>query len=402
MQPGQLLRDAQNGVARFRVERFLTEGKHYQIALGHDTQLDDKLVCLKAIDYATSMLADAAYVEGRRAALREELAFLTLASHLIPEPLDLLQLEGSPAGGLEPVLVYEYQHGDTLYELVTQRAPQGLEPKRALAIWRELVLFCQEIHAQGYIFRDFDPRHIIVGLDDVVQMVGCGNAVQRDEKLNIYKAQTNPAYTAPEIRRELTGAVVKPACDFYSLGALLSFMLTGIEPTPVAESPLDADAYDQLRERIAPGYRLLIARCLQPLAKKRFGNAAELLPYCSPETLPTATSEGFGLLDLPAPWSGPEGMDNRALRSKISPGPLVSAKGEVGGVAAAATAAPATPPPHLEPAASTALATQQPGALEAKQDTSRRTMLIVGAIVGLGLFILLILAAIVIAVLQRS
>jgi serine/threonine protein kinase len=146
---------------------------------------------------------------------------------------------------------------------------------------------------------------------------------------------TNPAYTAPEIRRELSGKMLRPACDFYSLGCLLAFMLTGVETAGERlESPLEIEGYDKLRSDAMPeGLRLLVTRCLQPLSQKRFQRASDLLAYCAMDRLPTATTEGFGLLNLPAPWSGPEGMDNRALRSRLSPGPLISVR-----------EGPATPP----------------------------------------------------------
>jgi serine/threonine protein kinase len=221
------------------------------------------------------------------------------------------------------VLVYEYQHGETLQELISTKHPEGLAPKRALRIFKELVRFAGTLHAQKYVFRDFDPRHIIIGFDDIIHVVGCGNAVERGKEMNVYKMSTNPRYTAPEIRRELSGKVVRPACDFYSLGCLLSYMLTGYEPTPVAEAPLQSMAYKRLKSDEFPdGLRLLIARCLQPLAQKRFSSAKKLLPFCTPSSVPDAQTEGFGLMDLPAPWSGP-GANTSSDVKPLSPGPLV-------------------------------------------------------------------------------
>ena len=49
----------------------------------------------------------------------------------------------------------------------------------------------------------------IVGFDDIFHVVGCGNAVKRGEKMNVYKMNTNPCYTAPEIRHDLSGKVVR-------------------------------------------------------------------------------------------------------------------------------------------------------------------------------------------------
>ena len=290
--------------------------------------MHDRVVCAKVIDYDAASLDDASYVSGRRLALKQELEFLTLSSPLLPEPIDWLIVPESPTGkGAEPILVYTYQPGQTLHAFVTSRHPRGLEPQRALDFIAELARFAQSIHEQGWIFRDFDPRHVLIGLDDVIHLVGCGNAVRRQEKLNVFKMHTSTSYTAPEIRRELSGKVVRPACDVYSLGALLSFLLTGIEPMERPESPLDPDAFDWLQQSAPEGLRLLIARCLQPLAQKRFARASDLIPYCDMDTLPHPSDEDFGMVMLPTPWSGPEGMDNRALRSKLSAGPLLSEKG---------------------------------------------------------------------------
>lgn len=352
MQPGQFLKDIRHQEERFRIKELLAQGKHYQIAIAEDTRLEDKLVCVKTIEYDAKHASDANYIKGRRQALKDELHFLTLATHLLPEPFDWIEVGQSAVGQApEPLLIYEYQHGQTLFELVRTRHPQGMNPRRALRIFSELVGFAGDLHAQGYIFRDFDPRHIIVGFDDIIHVVGCGNAVKRGEKMNVYKMNTNPCYTAPEIRRELSGKVVRPACDFYSLGCLLVFMLTGNETRPQVESPLDADSYDRLKSGEFPaGYRLLIARCLQPLAQKRFATASKLQPYCFPQSLPHAQSDGFGLLDLPVPWSGPEGAQSAAARSNISRGPLISQKTEQETRPAQAPTQPAQPSQPAQPA----------------------------------------------------
>jgi serine/threonine protein kinase len=407
VQVGALLKDAVSGEERFRIDSLLTDGKNYQIALAVDTRMDDKQVCVKTIEYSAELLSDAKYIDGRRKALRDELEFITLPSHLLPEPLDWLSLDGAVTGaGHEPVLVYEFQHGENLFDLIKTRHPEGLAPARALRIFAELVRFCGEIHASGYIFRDFDPRHVIVGFDDIFHVVGCGNAVKRGEKMNVYKMNTNPCYTAPEIRHDLSGKVVRPACDFYSLGCLLSFMLTGVETRHLPEAPLDAEAYEKLEKELPAGYRLLVARCLQPLAQKRFATASQLLPFCSPDTLPAENHPDFGMMLLPTPWSGPEHRDNRGVRSKLSPGPLISSRhspAEGGAVSATPGSpghrpTPETAPPSAggeAPVASNgegenlpAKAEQKDGAIE-KRSGCRRILAIFG---GGGIVLLMMLA----------
>lgn len=325
MQTGELLVDVNRGEARFRVKDLLFDGANYQIALAEDTELEDKLVCVKTIAYDPERLDDKKYVAMRRKALHEELRFLARPIHLLPEPLDWIQVaESETVLGREPLLVYEYIHGQTLHELVTQRFPEGLAPARALRIFREIVVFLANLHRGKFVYRNLDPRHIIVGYDDVIHLVGCGNATPMSEPPNLAKGSGDSAYVAPEIRDETSGKLLRPTADLYSAGALLSFLLTGEEPRDSVENPLSQVAYDRLTAIQPPGLALIVARCINPLTKQRIARAEKLLPFCRMETLPTPKSEGFGVVQLPAPWSGAERPDSRAANSKISTGPLIS------------------------------------------------------------------------------
>ncbi len=321
----QFLVDFGRDEKRFVIKELLYEGRSYQIALAEDRLMDDKLVCAKTIAYDAARMDDKRYVAQRRKALHNELKILSLPTHLLPEPLDWIQQETSETVmGREPVLVYEYAHGQNLYDYITQNFPEGINPIRALRIFKELVAFLGSLHGHGYVFRDLDPRHFIISVDDIIHVVGCGNITAIGEAPNATKMDLNPSYSAPEIRSETSGQFLRPAADFYGVGALLSFLLSGEEPRESVENPLTKTAFDRLSAVDPAGVTLLMSKCMQPLAKNRFGRAERLLPMCDPETLPTSTTKGFGLLQLPAPWSGAERPDNRAANSSISSGPLIS------------------------------------------------------------------------------
>lgn len=379
MQIGSFLKDAERQEERFRIKELFHTGRSYQIALAEDTHLEDKLVCVKTILYDTDRLDNNAYIKARREALRDEMTFLTLRTPILPEPIDWLEIEGGPIDGArEPVLIYEHQHGQTLHELVTKSHPEGLAPLRALRIFRRLAIFLGEIHEGGYVFRDLDPRHVIIGFDDVVHVVGTGNAALMKKRLNAAKIETNEAYAAPEIRNELSGSMLSRASDIYGLGALLSFMLTGEEPRASVENPLSFDAYEKLKALEPKGLALLVARCMQPLAKQRFTHIRKLMPFTEPETLPARESEGFGMVFLPQPWMGAEPPETpRAMKSKISAGPLISVDG-----AQKPSAEPAEP--ALEPVCEPA------GEPESSEEhRSRRRRLLVSLALGLAVIVIL-------------
>ena len=325
LQKGSYLQDYRRAEQRFRVRELLHDGADYQIALAEDTAMEDKLVCAKAILYDAAQTQDKRYVAMRRKALHGELQFLARPVHLLPEPLDWIQLSDSDTVlPHEPVLIYEYTHGDTLYDFVREKFPEGIAPARAIRICAEVCSFLVELHADKWLYRNLDPRHIIIGYDDVIHMVGCGNATQIGAKPNPTRATIESPYAAPEIRNETSGKLLRPAADVYAIGALLSFLLTAEEPRERVENPLSRAAFDRLNSMDPPGVSLVVARCMRPMAKQRFGRASELLQFLDMNQLPTPTTKGFGLLQLPAPWSGAEEPSGRLQQNKLSAGPLVS------------------------------------------------------------------------------
>lgn len=321
--------DAGTGEQRFRIEKLLASGRSYEIVLAADTHDDDRLVCAKAVSYDRDRLDEADYVEGRREALEAEVdALASLDSPLLPEVVCLFRAS-SPEAGFEdePVLVYDYVEGDTLYERIQRDSPEGAEPDWALGILRDLVQFLLTVHNAGYVFRDLDPRHVIIDdSGDVAGVVGFGNLAARGERPNEARPGYDDApYVAPEARSERSGKMLKPTADAYALGALMSFVLTGEEPRTVVENPLNWPAYDRLSNLEPPGLALLVARLIQPHFKKRIGRMERLEPFVQEDGLPTTQTKGFGMLLLPAPFSGVEDPENnRALKSKLSSGPLIS------------------------------------------------------------------------------
>jgi serine/threonine protein kinase len=337
MADDKFLIDADTGQERFRVRRMLASGRSYQIVLADDTERDDRRVCVRAIHYDSDRLDDEDYRTGQREALDAQKRFLEqVDSTLLPEPVALFRASSDEAGFEdEPVLVCEYIEGETLFEWVQREHDERLEPAGALGIFRDLVQFLITVHGQGYIFRDLDPRHFIVDPDGrpdgrqdgrLVGVVGFGNATQKGKRPNPHTMDyDNAVYVAPEARAERSGKMLRPAADSYGLGVLLSFLLTGEEPREVVENPLTLDAYERLSNLEPSGLALIVARLIQPLAKKRFGRLERLLPFVSLDGLPTAQTKGFGMLLLPAPFSGGEDPgNNRALKSKLSAGPLIS------------------------------------------------------------------------------
>ncbi len=336
MNIGDMLRDENSGEERFRIADLLVEGRSYFIALGEDTHLDNMRVLLKAARYEDT--PDRQKLTARREAMELELKALTLPSSLLPEPIDWIEVESSfKDAKTEPVLVLEYISGKPLRHEV-ERAQGGLEPTRALAIVHELALALEILHNHNHVFRDLNPDHIILGFDDIIHLIGTGNIAAIGKRPTTSKEGVSRRYSAPEIRAELSGKFLGARSDIYSLGALLAYLLTGIEPTPQIESPLTKEAYTSLK-KLPEGYQLLLAKSIQAMGKNRFKSIKAMVPFLHPSTLPTRETPGFSKVELPVPFTRNQ-PKNRAEDSKLSAGPLISIPKSQGTKPAAAPAEP--------------------------------------------------------------
>lgn len=328
MESGSFLTDAATGDERFRLERHLTTGREHELVLVQDTERDDTWCCARTILYDPGRSHDTEYVEFRRDLLRRQRSLLESVDIAgLPAFRGWVELE--QGDDTEPIVVCDFIEGRSLYDYVTRESPHGLKPAPATTAMRKVAEVVAELHEAGWLFRDLDPRHVIVDESgDFVGLAGFGNAVRRDEdELNPTRLEgySDAPYVAPEVRNERSGATLEPGADIYSLGALASFVLTGREPTHRVESPLEGPAYDKLLELDPPGLTLLVARCLQPRAKDRLESVDQFVEYTSPGRQPEPDEIGVTRSDLPEPWEGARPpRQQRSLESKISTGPLVS------------------------------------------------------------------------------
>jgi len=282
-----------------------------------------------AISYDEERLGDPAHVATRREQLGHLADYLEAVADcgVAARKIDLLDIKEGPGGPGEPLLIVEQCAGQSLFDAVEKRWPEGMPPELALKLMAQLGDLLIATHQAGYYWRDFDPRRFVLAGDDTLraQLPGC--VVSKGVKLKPWQLNTHPAYTAPEVRDEASGTMLRAAADIYGAGALMSFLLSGEEPRARVESPLSFTAYERIEALEMTGLTLLLARTLQPLAKKRFGRAESFRRFLSLDDLPTRDMKGFGMVMLPAPWLGLEMKNpekNRSLRSHLSAGPLIS------------------------------------------------------------------------------
>jgi hypothetical protein len=134
-------------------------------------------------------------------------------------------------GFLGRAMVLGYVKGRTLDALL-RNSPDGLPPKMAAIVLRDVATALEHIHEQGIIHRDIKPSNIIIRDEDgraVITDFGISKGVNERPEDQLTQQDVmvgTPQYAAPE---QAAGNVT-PATDIYQVGQLGVVLLTGRTP----------------------------------------------------------------------------------------------------------------------------------------------------------------------------
>jgi serine/threonine protein kinase len=325
-QPGQPLVDTRTGEARFRLDRYFRQGRNYDLLLGTDLHEPGGRVVLKAIRYEAG--ADADRIRERRALVEVESAALSSVHPALPFPEAVITLDNPALADVdaalaqgEPVLVYRWIDAEPLPAWLAKHHPKGAPLEIALDLMRQLAGVLDALHEHSFVHRCASPEHLLIDASGTLHLVGMGNVVRKAEKVSTTREFFDPHYCAPEIEREISGRFAVPRADIFTMGAVLGYLVSAESPTGFPESPWTRSAHERITA-LPAGMGLLIAHCMQPMAKKRFAHAARLQPWLTPDSLPTRETKEFAELTLTVPWLG--NQPDAARIGRLSAGPLVS------------------------------------------------------------------------------
>ncbi len=165
-------------------------------------------------------------------------------------------------------LLMELVEGPTLAELIAREAP--FEPRRLIALTRDIARGLSVAHAGGVIHRDLKPANVLVAQADGREMAkiadfGMARAtsfagVDRESMTVL----GTPDYMAPET---LDPLAVDPRTDLYALGCIMVEMATGRPPFAAATPFAVLDAHRKqpaptLPDRYGAPLRELVAALL--------------------------------------------------------------------------------------------------------------------------------------------
>ncbi len=170
--------------------------------------------------------------------------------------------------------VIEKIEGPTLAEYLT-RTEGPLDPERALAMLRPVLIGVDAMHSASIIHRGISPENIILESGGVARLSGYATLALRQQGSEL-KPKLYPGYSAPEqyAASEFEGRYT----DVYALGAVLYRMVTDESPLPADERRLQDNMRNAKAEyKEVPAYlSAAIARAMRIVPAERIQNIPDL------------------------------------------------------------------------------------------------------------------------------
>lgn len=294
-------------------------------------------------------------------------------------------------------LVMELLEGEPADVRALQQPRERLEAREVRHIADGILDVLVAAHAKGIIHRDVKPENIFITREGQVKVLDFGIARLREKPAGSSSTRTGatmgtPAYMPPEQALGHNNQIDERT-DLWALGATMFTLLTGryVHEADTANKILlaamtrPAPQVRTLVPEVSPAFAAIVDKALAFEQKDRFQSAAEMqqaLRALSDEALtgPADAPLVAPALTLSAPRAGAltasaVARDSIETRSRRRGGPMLAAAVAVAGVAIgigafvmlrggsdpatatpepASVAAPAAPPPAVEPAATAA------------------------------------------------
>lgn len=324
---------------RYRKDGLLGQGGMSRVYYGYDERLDRR-VAIKELKQPANVPAARDSPEAieiledlernRNRFLREIRTMAGLEIPGIPAVYDT-GVERPDSGPPVLWLVMQLLRGTTLEALLEQvdYETEPLAVSKASAITAQIAAVLADVHRLDIVHRDIKPANIMVTDGGLVKVLDFGISIllgagALPRLTQVGHTVGTPVYMSPE---QWQGQPVTAASDIYSLGCILTELLTGDPPFPMKGDALraahlttNAPSLDSLRDGLPPGLVSLAASMLdknsgaRPSAIQVY-NA--LLPFIAapPTTIPNGSAV---TADVPA-GTAPASDDRDPTRPFRSP-----------------------------------------------------------------------------------
>lgn len=261
--PTRMLTVGNTLASRYRIDKMIGQGGFGTVYLGADLRLNSKVVAIKEVrvDGNLPQLQQQQVVRG----FEQEMQLLAGLGH--PSLPDIYDFWITPVAGY---LVMEYIDGQTLQEDLDGGVLFSEADACALGLSLCDVLEYLHSHQPPIIFRDLKPANVMLRSSGGIALIDFG--IARLFKVGQTRdtiAMGSPGYASPE---QHGNAQTTPRSDIYSLGATLSYVLTGRDP---GDSPFIFPPF-QKSLSISKELERLVHQMVEIKVEKRPQNVAEV------------------------------------------------------------------------------------------------------------------------------
>ncbi len=258
--PEQTLLDS-----RYQLEAQIGQGGMGAVYKAVDTCFNNRPIAIKEMSRAG--LSPTAIQEAEAAFERE--------SHLLADLLhpNLPRIYDHFTEDERSYLVMDFIEGQTIEEYLEKKGNDALSLEQVLNWGEQIcdVLSYLHNHQPPIIFRDLKPSNVMMSENGHIYLIDFGIArVFKPGQSHDTVALGSPGYAAPE---QYGKAQSTPRSDIYSLGALLHFLLTGVDPS---EQPFFFRPAAQLNPNVPQELEDLLQKMLDMTASNRPESSQEV------------------------------------------------------------------------------------------------------------------------------
>lgn len=243
---------------RYELLRVIGKGGMSVVHLAYDIRLD-KQWAVKEI--RSDKIENQIYID---ALVKEANLIRNLDSKYLPRIVDIVKKQDIV------YIIMDYIDGKTASSLL-ENGPQSQEDVIEWGIQLSEVL--HYLHSQNppIIYRDMKPQNVMITSNNEIRLIDFGTAREyKVEGNNDTTCLGTPGYAAPEQYGGIGQTDART--DIYSLGKTLFHLVTGINPTTIA----DVEGIRYYNPNLSSGLEKIIEKTLQPNPKNRYQTCLEL------------------------------------------------------------------------------------------------------------------------------
>jgi serine/threonine protein kinase, bacterial len=286
--PGLVL-GANEAAPRYRIVRQLGQGGFGRTYLAQDLHCFEELCVLK--EFAPQVQGTYALQKAEELFEREAGVLYKLQHPQIPKFRELIKVKQQGIGNL--FLIQDFVEGQTYHAELEARKQQGrrFSEVEVMQLMQQILPILAYIHSFGIIHRDISPDNLILRTTDGLPVLIDFGGVKQVAATVMHQLQASapmptrlgkPGYAPQE---QMTGGVVAPHSDLYSLAATVLVLVTGKEPHQL----IDQHTLDwNWRREVNLSHNLgqVLDKMLEPRVSERFSDAHLVLQALTYEPTP--------------------------------------------------------------------------------------------------------------------